>query len=392
MEWLPQVEHEVFMAQALGLAQEAARAGEVPVGALVVKSGQVIARAHNQNISLKDPSAHAEILALRQAAQILGNHRLEGCTLYVTLEPCAMCSGAILNARLSQVVFGASEPRTGAAGSVLNLFSQFQLNHQTKIEGGVLAEHCGQILQDFFKPRRLNASPLRQDALRTPDSAFENLPDYPWAPHYFSDLDGAIGLRLHYLDEGPQNADCTWLCLHGPNAWGYQFRHLIPTILAHGHRVVVPDLIGFGKSDKPKKESFHSVEVHQQIGLDLTRRLSHRLEGRPIYLLLPEEGHPVGMGMLDAHPDWFQGAYQCVSTSSRSSPGPAPLADPPEAHSLPDVDPYQAPYPDPGYRSAPRAFSRFERFGRLVSAPVFEPGQHSAQEAVRHFISSSKMT
>ena len=384
------------MAQALGLAQAAAQAGEVPVGALVVKAGQVIARAHNQNIGLKDPSAHAEILALRQAAQILGNHRLEGCTLYVTLEPCAMCSGAILNARLSQVVFGASEPRTGAAGSVLNLFSEIQLNHQTKIEGGVLAEHCGQILQDFFKPRRLNASPLRQDALRSPDSAFENLPDYPWTPRYFNDLDGATGLRLHYLDEGPQDADCTWLCLHGPNAWSYQFRHLIPTFLAQGHRVVVPDLIGFGKSDKPKKEGFHSIEVHQQILLELIRRLIHRSEGRPIDLLLPEEGHPVGMALLESHPHRFRGEFRCVSTFSRSSPEPAPLADPPEAPSLPDVDayqaPYQAPYPDPGYRAGPRAFSRFERFGHLVSAPVSEPGQHTAQEAVRHLISSSRMT
>jgi tRNA(adenine34) deaminase len=143
-----------FMQLALAQAKAGALAGEVPVGAVVVKNGEVIARAHNAPLGLKDPTAHAEINALRLAAQALGNYRLEGCTLYVTLEPCAMCSGAAMHARLSRVVYGATEPKTGVAGSVLNLFDNAQLNHHTQITGGVLADECVQELQAFFEMRR----------------------------------------------------------------------------------------------------------------------------------------------------------------------------------------------------------------------------------------------
>jgi tRNA(adenine34) deaminase len=143
-----------FMQLALAQAKAGALAGEVPVGAVVVKNGEVIAQAHNAPLGLKDPTAHAEINALRLAAQVLGNYRLEGCTLYVTLEPCSMCSGAAMHARLSRVVFGATEPKTGAAGSVLNLFDNTQLNHHTQVTGGVLAEECVQELQAFFEMRR----------------------------------------------------------------------------------------------------------------------------------------------------------------------------------------------------------------------------------------------
>jgi tRNA(adenine34) deaminase len=143
-----------FMQLALTQAKAAAAAGEVPVGAVVVKNGQVVASAHNAPLGQTDPTAHAEINALRLAAKALGNYRLEGCTLYVTLEPCAMCSGAAMHARLARVVFGASEPKTGAAGSVLNLFDHAQLNHHTEIDGGVLASECATQLQVFFEKRR----------------------------------------------------------------------------------------------------------------------------------------------------------------------------------------------------------------------------------------------
>ena len=143
-----------FMQLALAQAKHAFLAGEVPVGAVVVKDGQVIASAHNAPLGQNDPTAHAEINVLRLAAQSLGNYRLEDCTLYVTLEPCAMCSGAAMHARLSRVVFGATEPKTGAAGSVLNLFDNPQLNHQTQVTGGVLADECVQVLQSFFEMRR----------------------------------------------------------------------------------------------------------------------------------------------------------------------------------------------------------------------------------------------
>jgi len=143
-----------FMQQALEQAQLAALAGEVPVGAVLVRDGLVISRAFNKPISDHDPSAHAEILALRQAAMADENYRLPGATLYVTLEPCTMCAGAILHARLDRIVYGATDPKTGAAGSVLDVFSSKQINHQTSVEGGVMGEECGQLLRDFFKERR----------------------------------------------------------------------------------------------------------------------------------------------------------------------------------------------------------------------------------------------
>ena len=143
-----------FMGLALDLAREAGAAGEVPVGALVVMDGEVIGRGFNQPIGRHDPTAHAEVMALRDAAARLGNYRLPGCTLYVTLEPCAMCAGAILHARIGRVVFGARDPKTGAAGSVTDLFAEPRLNHHTELAGGVLAEECGYLLSSFFAARR----------------------------------------------------------------------------------------------------------------------------------------------------------------------------------------------------------------------------------------------
>lgn len=143
-----------YMRMAIEQAQLAAQAGEVPVGAILVKDGQVISKAFNKPIATHDPSAHAEMLALREAALAEQNYRIPGSTLYVTLEPCAMCSGAMLHARVDRVVYGAPDPKTGAAGSVLDLFSSKQINHQTSVEGGIMSEECGQLLRDFFKGRR----------------------------------------------------------------------------------------------------------------------------------------------------------------------------------------------------------------------------------------------
>jgi tRNA(adenine34) deaminase len=143
-----------YMRMAIEQAQLAAQSGEVPVGAILVKDGQVISKAFNKPIANHDPSAHAEMLALREAALTEENYRLPGSTLYVTLEPCAMCSGAMLHARIDRVVYGASDPKTGAAGSVLDIFASKQINHQTSVEGGMMSEECGQLLRDFFKGRR----------------------------------------------------------------------------------------------------------------------------------------------------------------------------------------------------------------------------------------------
>lgn len=144
----------VFMQQALDLATEAAIAGEVPVGAIVVKDNVIVGRGFNQPISRHDPSAHAEVNALREAAANLNNYRLPGCDLYVTLEPCAMCAGAIIHARIARVIFGAADPKSGAAGSVIDLFANPRLNHHAVVVGGVLAEQCGHVLSEFFAQRR----------------------------------------------------------------------------------------------------------------------------------------------------------------------------------------------------------------------------------------------
>ncbi len=143
-----------FMREALALASSAAAAGEVPVGAVVVKDGEIVGRGSNRPIGSADPTAHAEIVALREAASRLGNYRLPGCELYVTLEPCAMCVGAMLHARLARVVYGAPDPKTGACGSVVALSAEAKLNHQTAFQGGVLAEECGTLLKRFFADRR----------------------------------------------------------------------------------------------------------------------------------------------------------------------------------------------------------------------------------------------
>ncbi len=139
---------------ALDQAQNAWLVGEVPVGAVILRNGQVIATGYNRPITEHDPTAHAEIVALRHAATLLGNYRLPECELYVTLEPCAMCAMALMHARFKRVVFGATDPKTGAAGSVVDLFGTPQLNHHTQIEGGVLAAECGRVLRDFFAERR----------------------------------------------------------------------------------------------------------------------------------------------------------------------------------------------------------------------------------------------
>lgn len=143
-----------FMAAALELARAAGAAGEVPVGAVVVVDGEIVGRGWNQPIGRHDPTAHAEVMALRDAAQRLANYRLPGATLYVTLEPCAMCVGAIMHARIARVVFGARDPKTGAAGSVVDLFAEERLNHHADVVGGVMADECGGLLSSFFAARR----------------------------------------------------------------------------------------------------------------------------------------------------------------------------------------------------------------------------------------------
>ncbi|TAL72163.1 MAG: tRNA adenosine(34) deaminase TadA [Burkholderiaceae bacterium] len=368
-----------FMQLALVQAREALAAGEVPVGAVLVRDGQVIATGRNSPVAAQDPTAHAEINALRAAARVLGNYRLDGCELFVTLEPCAMCAGAMLHARLKRVVFGAADPKTGAAGSVIDLFGQPKLNHQTNVQGGVLASECGALLQDFFQQKRqamrddaIDNPPLREDALRTPEARFADLPGYPWAPHYLSDLPALAGLRLHYLDEGSRAAPLTWLCLHGNPSWSYLYRKMIPAFTAAGHRVVAPDLIGFGKSDKPKKEGAHTFGWHRQVLLELVERL----DLRNVVLVVQDWGGLLGLTLPMQAPERYSGL---LVMNTALGTGDMPLspgfvawremcAKNPEfdvarlmARGNPQLGAqecaaYNAPFPDRGHRAALRVF------------------------------------
>ena len=155
-----------FMQLALDLARQGAACNEVPVGAVVVCDGRVVGQGFNQPIGQHDPTAHAEVLALRDAAQRLGNYRLPGCTLYVTVEPCAMCAGAIQHARIARVVYGTTEPKTGACGSVVDLFAEPRLNHHAQIEGGVLAVDCAETVSAFFRRRRAETRAMKTSAER----------------------------------------------------------------------------------------------------------------------------------------------------------------------------------------------------------------------------------
>lgn len=155
-----------FMQLALDLAQQAAQCHEVPVGAVVVLEGEIVGVGFNQPIGRHDPTAHAEVMALRDAAQRLGNYRLPGCTLYVTVEPCAMCAGAIQHARIARVVYGTVEPKTGACGSVLDLFAEPRLNHHTQVEGGVMADACAELVSGFFRRRRMQVRAEREARLQ----------------------------------------------------------------------------------------------------------------------------------------------------------------------------------------------------------------------------------
>ena len=331
-----------FMGLALEQARAAALAGEVPVGAVLVKDGRVIAVGRNAPVALHDPSAHAEMQALRAAALALGNYRLEGCELYVTLEPCAMCAGAMLHARLKRVVFGANEPKTGAAGSVVNLFENTQLNHQTSVLGGILNTQCSEVLRNFFRDKRLLISsngfntPLREDALRTPEACFSELTEFSWPSHYMDDLPTLDGLRMHYLDEGPAQAVPVFLCLHGSSDWSYVFRHALSVWCEAGHRVVVPDFIGFGKSDKPKRVAAHSQAFHQQY----LGEFVERLDLRNIVLVVQDRSvvQVQEMGL------WASGRVKAVVRMHMRA-------------SVQEVLAYECPYPDAGHKAGPCAFA-----------------------------------
>ena len=371
-----------WMALALEQARQAQAAGEVPVGAVLVKDGQLIATGRNAPLADCDPSAHAELLALRAGARRLGNYRLNGCTLYVTLEPCPMCAGAMLHARLQRVVYGAADPKTGAAGSVLNLFAEPRLNHHTQLCAGVRAGEAAELLSQFFQQRRQaprRQPPLREDALRTPEARF---PPWPQAAcrtwHALSELPALAGLRLHYLDSGAAStpahgAQRCWLLVDSASGWSWRWRHLLPALASTGERVLAPDLIGFGRSDKPKREDWHSAQAHIQVLLELIDHLQLQ------QLLLVTQA------------DWLQPLVQragprCIGRLAvRLAPVPTAQA------------PWQAPYPDPGHRAGPRAFARWSldaEPAKAAAAPLLQLDDPASadqaatwlrQQALAHF-------
>lgn len=364
------------MALALAQARRAADQGEVPVGAVVLHRGQVVGIGSNQPIATHDPTAHAEIVALRAAAVALGNYRLEDCELFVTLEPCAMCSGAMLHARLARVVFGANDPKTGAAGSVVDLFAQKALNHRTQVEGGVLAPECGALLRDFFQQqRRLQARlhrPLREDALRTPTSRFETLPRQPWRSCSIDNLPGLAGLALHYLDAGESDRPdaLTLLCVHGRHGWSHQYHAALAVWVDAGHRVLAVDLVGFGKSDKPKREEAHSAAWHSQVLGELVQALGLH----DIVLVLQGAGGLLALDLLRHDSARYRGLVAldsslCSAVMQRTDGGCWPagwaVSQAPHAVRLLRDDATQlvteaqlAPFPDAGHRAGPRAFAR----------------------------------
>lgn len=330
-----------WMSLALAEAHLAARAGEVPVGAVLVKDGRLVATGRNTPMAQHDPSAHAEINALRAGAAALGNYRLDGCELFVTLEPCAMCSGAMLHSRLARVVFGAADAKTGAAGSVLDLFAEPRLNHHTRVQGGLMADECAAVLQAFFQQRRgaarAQAEPLRDDALRTPAQRFAALDGYAFAPRYAPDLPVLRGWRMHCIDEGGESGEggeggqvVTCLCLHGPGEWGYFFRHLVGQ---PGLRTLVPDLIGFGKSDKPKREATHTLAWH----LGVLREWLAGVQPGPLVLVHSAAATELAALLKAAAPDRFAAVFIAPEGQERVE------------------DAWRAPYPDRGYEAALRA-------------------------------------
>jgi tRNA(adenine34) deaminase len=308
-----------------------------------------------------------------------------------------MCVGAILHARLKRVVWGAAEPKTGAAGSVVDLFANAQLNHQTQHSGGVLAEQASQLMQDFFKTQRAlhkqhSPTALREDALRTPEVCFADIPNYPWQPHYINNLPSLAGLRMHYVDDGPKDAEVTWLCLHGNPAWSYLYRKMIPVFLQAGHRVVAPDMPGFGKSDKPKKDSAHSFTWHRQVLLEFVEAL----DLQHIQLVVQDWGGILGLTLPMAARQRYQGllVMNTILATALQPLSPGFLAWRQMCSDKPNFDvgrlfgrgnpqmssaecaAYNAPFPDAGHRAALRAFPPMvPEFGHCDGAEISRQAQ-----------------
>lgn len=342
-----------FLRLALAQAQAAQAAGEVPVGAVLVHQGQVIAQGHNAVIAQHDPSAHAEIMALRCAGQALGNYRLQDCQLYVTLEPCAMCAGALAHARVQAVIYGVADPRAGAAGSVLDVLQQSGISHRPKaycaqdlaLPDAQLKTDLAQLLPDFFQMRRRHqqaaAWPLHPAALRTPEACFQpeslQLSHELPAARYCADLPSLAGLRLHYWDSQPEPdaQSAVYICLHDGDTWSQDFAEFY-ALQGQVARVLVPDLPGFGRSDKWKKRTAYSAAIWSQVLREWLARLLSDAHHRAIYWVLADGQHPLLPALQQEWP------HSSVLPWAKPTKAARPWA--------------QWPYPDAGHRAGPQAW------------------------------------
>jgi tRNA(Arg) A34 adenosine deaminase TadA len=265
-----------MMRLALDEAKQASVCGEVPVGAVILCNGIVVAKSSNSVIQNCDPTSHAELLAIRRACHSLQRSRLNDCTLYVTLEPCTMCSGAIFGAQMARVIYAAAEPKTGASGSVINVYSNRHVNHHTQIHGGLLQEESVELLQEFFvnirkkqqENRSTSQQKLRPDMIRSDSkNGMIFLPD-GMQSHYKNDWPSAPGVRLHWLSGGFVGAVIPpFLLLHPIPLWSAWFTPYIESIFDQA-LIYALDRLGCGFSDKPKKFSIEWVSLEQQLLMD----------------------------------------------------------------------------------------------------------------------------
>ena len=348
-----------FLRLALAQAQMACAAGEVPVGAVLVHRGQVIATGHNRVIADCDPSAHAEIVALRAAGSYLGNYRLQDCELFVTLEPCAMCAGAIAHARLKRVVYGVRDARAGAAGSVLDVLKNSGISHQTTAIcvqddadfDAALQTELQNLLPHFFQAKRRQTAPwpLRPDAVRTPQHCFIAWPETV-ATRYTNDLPALAGLRLHYWDSLPQfqqeSGQQTMVCLHDGQTWSQDFADFFAQ-QSRNVRVLVLDLPGFGRSDKLKKWQKNQASTYWvQVVCEWLRAVA------------PE-------ALISGAVQWVLPCLQHPMVPLLQAALPAAFTQPPLVIALPNSRSWRgAPYPDAGHRQALSAWH--QAFGEKI--------------------------
>lgn len=298
--------HEYFMQLALEQAQIGETVGEIPVGAVLTLGGTVVAVGYNQTVSKCDPTAHAEIIAIRKAAEILGNYRLTQCALYVTLEPCAMCMGAILHSRISKLYFGAVDPKTGACGSVLNIPGEPRINHHCEAHGGILQMQCAQHLTAYFQrlrddKRRNFHVFLREDALRMdPRTLAPLIPRAESLP--IDDLSASEGLRVQTWrsPHSSQSPECLVLCLHGATSWSYLYRDLFSAEIPADVAVWAIDLPGYGGSDKTKKGQELRDSAFQ---IRILTELLQRVTAQRIHIVAQDIGCGLGMRLAAAIPD-----------------------------------------------------------------------------------------